>query len=37
MFVWNLEAGEPRVLGDGFFPVYSPTGHIVYMGLEVKK
>ena len=31
MFVWNLETGEPRVLGDGFFPIYSPTGHIVYV------
>lgn len=30
MFVWNLETGEPRLLGDGFSPVYSPTGHIVY-------
>ena len=30
MFVWNLVAAEPRLLGDGFSPVYSPTGHIVY-------
>ncbi len=28
--VWNLETGEPRVLGDGGAPVYSPTGHIIY-------
>ena len=31
MFVWNLEEGEPQILGDGFSPVYSPTGHIVYV------
>ncbi len=30
MIVWNLETGEPRVLGDGGLPTYSPTGHIVY-------
>ena len=29
--VWSLETGEPRVLGDGRRPVYSPTGHIVYV------
>ena len=32
--VWNLQTGEPRVLGDGFSPVYSPTGHIIYTELD---
>ena len=28
--VWNLEAGEARVVGEGELIAYSPTGHIVY-------
>jgi serine/threonine protein kinase/WD40 repeat protein len=28
--LWNLDNGEERDLGAGFFPVYSPSGHILY-------
>jgi Tol biopolymer transport system component/tRNA A-37 threonylcarbamoyl transferase component Bud32 len=28
--VKNLETGERRVLAEGAFPVYSPSGHILY-------
>ena len=30
IFVKNLETGERKVLAQGAFPVYSPTGHILY-------
>jgi len=28
--VVSLETGEIKVLGDGFYPRYSPTGHLLY-------
>ena len=30
VLVKNLESGETHVLAEGVFPVYSPSGHIVY-------